>query len=115
MQANTSSAIITLNDNDLSTNRHDQLKEGEANENNSDNVAQSSSSLMTRLMRRGDCASALGFTMIATFAFIAIILTLIGYAVYVYGFNDGNWHFNTPHITLHSNDQHNKPLLRNLD
>ena len=44
----------------------------------------------TRL-RRGECASAINGMVLATTLSIAGLLALIGYIIYVYAYNNGNW------------------------
>lgn len=48
-------------------------------------------SLIGRMMIRGECASALGFTALSTMILGLGLLTFIGYIIYVYGFNAGDW------------------------
>jgi hypothetical protein len=98
-----------LNENDKSKERVT------ASQKNNVNDAQSSS-LMTQLMRRGECTSILGLTMIGSLLFIAGILAFIGYVIYVYGYNNGYWHIHTPKFT-HHNPHHgeNNQLIGNLD
>jgi hypothetical protein len=41
--------------------------------------------------KRGECASAINSMVIATTLSIASLLAFIGYIIYVYGYNNGNW------------------------
>jgi hypothetical protein len=111
MQPNVSSSIIALNENDKS-----KEEVTAASQSNNVNEAQSSS-LMTRLIKRGECTSILGLTMIGSLLFIVGILAFIGYVIYVYGYNNGDWHVYTSKFTHHNNPHHEEhnQLIGNLD